>query len=225
MIHQIETWLIEKANHIAVEYFVAIGAAVEEIIAPIPSPIIMTLAGSVAKAQEKAALYLILLAIIGAVAKTLASWVVYYISDKAEDVVIAKFGKFVGITHKEVEKIGNYFSGSHKDMWIMALARAIPIIPTAPVSIVSGIIKLNIKSYLIGTVIGTFVRNLLYLYLGYFGASSAENVLNGLDSLESIVQLGLVIIGGTVLAVLFYRRQKQTDMWGSIKTLFKKVSK
>lgn len=222
MIHQIEAWLIEKANQIAVEYFVAIGAAIEEIIAPIPSPIIMTLAGSVAKAQLRPAIYLLVLALIGAIAKTLASWIVYVISDKAEDIVIAKFGKFVGVTHKEVEKIGRYFSGGNKDMWVMMLARAIPIVPTAPVSIVSGIIKLNMRSYIIGTAIGTFFRNIMYLYLGYYGTSSAENILNGLDSIESVVQLLLVVIGGTVLAVMFYRREKQGDVWETVKKIFQR---
>lgn len=220
MISQIEQWLLEKANHVPVEQFVAIGSAVEEIIAPIPSPIIMTLSGSIAQAQLKPVGYLIILAIIGSLAKTLASWLVYFISDKAEDMVVAKFGKFVGISHKEVEKIGQYFNGDRKDLWVVALARAIPIIPTAPVSIVAGIIKLNIKSYLVGTMIGTFFRNCMYLLLGYYGSSSAQGILSGLDSIESIVQLILVAIAGSVILYLFYKRKKQTDLWGQIKKIF-----
>lgn len=220
ILEQTQAWLTSLAHVVPLEVFVMVGAFTEEIIAPIPSPIIMTLAGTLAGAKEVGWWYILVLAFLGAVAKTAASVIVYFVSDKAEDLIVGKFGKFLGVTSKELEKIGSQFSGTNKDTVILTLARAVPIMPTAPVSIVCGIIKMDLKSYIIGTGIGTFIRNILYLSLGYVGLSSLENINAGLDSMESVMQLVIAGVGGAVLLLLFYRRGKQKNLLETIKGWF-----
>jgi membrane protein DedA with SNARE-associated domain len=220
-LHAAEEWVVGLAQYVPVEQFVIFGAAIEEIVAPIPSPIIMTVAGSIAQAQNQGYLFLTLLALLGALSKTAASWLVYVISDKAEDIVVGRFGKYLGVTSKEIESIGKYFNGGVRDMVIMFLARAIPIMPTAPVSIVSGIIKVNMKSYMVGTFLGTLVRSYLYLLLGFVGLASAESILSGFDSAEKVVQLLMAVVGGTLLLLMYYRRSKETDILGTIKRWFR----
>ena len=200
--------LESSATKIPLELFVLIGSFVEEVIAPIPSPFIMTVAGSIAKAQEHTLLYLVVLAIFGAIGKTLGAWVLYYAADKAEDIIIGKFGKLLGVTHKEIEGIGKRFNKGWKDIIFLFVARAVPIIPSAPVSIVCGIIKLNIKIYLFSTFLGTCVRNTLFLYVGYVGVSSYEHITGGLDSVESIVQVSLGVVVVCVIIWAYYKRRK-----------------
>jgi len=218
---QIEQLLQASAEIMPVEVYVTVGAFVEEIVAPIPSPIIMTLAGSLAATQDRALWYLLILALIGAIAKTIASIVVYWISDKAEDIIVGRFGKYLGVTSKEIEKIGKQFDGKNRDVVILTLARAIPIVPTAPVSIACGIIKVNLKSYIIGTFLGTLIRNVLYLSLGYYSAESLAHINEGLMSMESVVQVLLVLVAGLILAFLFYRRGKEKDLLKTVKGWFR----
>ncbi len=220
-IQLIESWLLNLADKIPVEWFTFLGAAIEEVIAPIPSPIVMTLAGSVASAQHKGYIYLAVLALIGAVGKTLASVIVYVVSDKAEDIVVGKFGKYLGVSNKEIEKIGKYFSHGGRDFWMMFLARALPIMPTAPVSIVSGVVKVPMKMYAWGTFFGTFVRSAFYLALGYLGTASFEGLLAGLDSMETLVQLILAVVGIALLAIFYYRREHESDIMGLIRRWFR----
>lgn len=205
---QIEQQLIAMAEKVPVEIFCFFGAMIEEIVAPIPSPLVMTVTGSIAEAQGQTFAYLFWLALIGAIGKTFGSWIVYMVSDKAEDVVIGKWGKFLGVGHKEVESIGKHFSGGWKDDVILFVARALPIMPTAPVSIVCGVIKVNMRTYIVSTFFGTYIRNMIYLYLGFAGLSTYQNLLGGLDSLESIVQVLMagVVLGAVVFA--YYRRSK-----------------
>ncbi|OGC47144.1 hypothetical protein A2886_00660 [candidate division WWE3 bacterium RIFCSPHIGHO2_01_FULL_42_13] len=200
-------YLTHLATKIPVTIFVTVGAFVEEVIAPIPSPLVMTLAGSIAEAQGRPVVFLLLLALLGAAAKTLGSWVVYFVSDKAEDLVLGKFGKFLGVSHKEVEGIGKLLSGGIKDDLILFLLRAIPIVPTAPVSIVSGLLKLKLRTYLNSTFWGTLVRNILYLYLGFSGFTTLESLNEGLETWESV---GYVIIFAllAVLVIWFYQRRR-----------------
>lgn len=196
------------ATKVPLELFVLFGSFIEEVIVPIPSPFIMTLSGSIAKAQDQATYYLFLLAVFGAIGKTLGAWILYFVADKAEDVIVSKYGKFFGVTHKEIEGIGKRFNKGWQDNVFLFLARAIPIIPSAPVSVACGIIKLNMKTYLFSTFLGTCVRNMLYLYVGYVGLSSYEGIIGGLGSGESVIQLiiGIVVFG--IIVWMYYKRRK-----------------
>ncbi len=189
--------------------FISIGAAIEEIIAPIPSPLVMTLGGSLAAASGLHWLSLVYLAVIGSFAKTIASYLVYVVSDKAEDLVLGKFGRFLGVTHKEVEKLGSQLSGGWKDDLVMFALRAIPIIPTAPVSIISGLLKVNLITFFWTTFVGYTIRNYFYLYLGATSIGALESLNEGLDSVEKIGYL--IIFALLVGLTIFFYKQRQDD--------------
>ncbi len=189
--------------------FVTVGAAIEEIIAPIPSPLVMTLAGSLSAASGSHWLTLVYLAVIGSLAKTVASYIVYVVSDKAEDLVLGKFGKFLGVNHKEVEKLGSQLSGGWRDDLVMLALRAIPIIPTAPVSIISGLLKIKLTTFFWTTAVGYAIRNYFYLYLGATSIGALESLNEGLGSVEKIGYL-IIFVLLVALAIFFYK-QRQDD--------------
>jgi membrane protein DedA with SNARE-associated domain len=161
IIDQITSQLSALADKIPVEMFVFIGALIEEVVAPIPSPVVMTLAGTIAEAKEQPLIFLFYLSLIGAIGKSIGSYLLYVLADKLEDIFMGRYGKFFGVSHKEVEQFGKHFKGSFKDAIVVFFSRAIPIVPTAPVSIVCGAIKLPLKSYLISGFFGLLVRNIL----------------------------------------------------------------
>jgi membrane protein DedA with SNARE-associated domain len=71
------------------------------------------------------------------------------------------------------------------------------------------VLKIDMKTYLIASFLGNYVRNMLYLYLGYSGIEQAQQVLNGIDSLGSVVKIGIVAIMVGVLGWVYYQRNKQ----------------
>jgi membrane protein DedA with SNARE-associated domain len=193
--------LQDYSERVPLEVFTFIGAFIEEIIAPIPSPFIMTLAGSIAQSQNSPILYLVVLAAIGSLGKTFGSYLLYLVSFKAEDIILRRFGKFFGIEQKNLESISKLVEGKHT--WIIIfLLRAIPVIPTSPVSIVSGIIKLPLKTYLVSTFAGNVIRNGMYLYVGYEGTQVTQGLMQNLESSESLVKL--LIIGAVVLVGSYF---------------------
>jgi len=188
--------------------FTFLGALIEEIVAPIPSPIVMTLAGSLAATSGGVIGSLVTLAIIGSIGKTIGSYFIYLIADKLEDVVLSKFGKFLGVSHREVEAIGKHLNKGWRDDIVLFLLRAIPIMPTAPVSLVAGLVKLNLRTYLVSTFLGNIVRNLFYLYVGFTSIGALESVNEGLDSIENVGYVLLFALMVIVVGYFYLQRKK-----------------
>ena len=208
------------AAQIPLEVFVPVGAFIEEVLAPIPSPFIMTTAGTISAGRGLPFAYLIFLAIIGSVGKTAGAWILYYATDKAEDFVLSRFGKFLGVTHKEVEGIGKRFGKGWKDDVTLFFIRTLPILPSAPISVVSGLIKLNPRTYIVSTFLGIWVRNLLFLYFGYIGAEVYKDVIQGFEGIQSVVQIIMFLVVGGIIAWAYWKRKN-----GSKKKLKKKKAK
>lgn len=212
------SWLEALSQQIPVTWFVFIGALVEEVIAPIPSPLVMMLAGSISASQRISLLFILVLALIGAFSKTIGSFIIYVIADKAEDIIISKFGKFLGVSRSDTEGLGKFLGEGKREGFAIFLMRAIPVMPTAPVSVIAGLIKVNLRSYLFSTFLGLIVRNSIYLYLGYTSLGALESLNEGFDSLENIGYLVLAVFAGIVLLWMYRKRQQ-----GSVLDLVEKM--
>ena len=200
------TWLEQLAGLVSIELFAFLGSFIEELIAPIPSPIIMTMAGSIAQAQAKTMPYLVVIATFSALAKTMAGWVLYFVADVAEDWFMTRFGKFFGVSHEEIERIGAYISGGWKDGLVLFALRSIPVMPSSPISVTCGAIKIHIRTFLIATFFGSIIRSFFFLYLGYIGLEASRGILEGLDSLETVFQVLFVAV---LLAAFFWALHKR----------------
>jgi membrane protein DedA with SNARE-associated domain len=207
-IDSLTKYLTDLATQVPLPLFTFFGALIEEIIAPIPSPLVMTLAGSLASAASQNWIYIILLALTGSVGKTIGAYVIYYISDKAEDVVIHKFGKFIGVTEEDVTKISSKLNSGKRDDLVLFMLRAIPIIPTAPVSVVCGLIKIKIRTYILTTFFGTLVRNLVYLYLGFTSLNALESINSDIDTFEK-VGYGIILVLVGIIFLYIYKLKKK----------------
>ncbi len=214
MTHKIVDWISWLSNNISVELFSFIGPLLEETIAPIPSPLVMGTAGTMARAQGNSIYYLIVLSIIAAIAKTIGSLLFYYLADKTESLITTKFGHLIGLDSFSAASIGKYFDNSKKDEIIIILLRAFPLIPGTPISLFCGLIKFNLISFIVTTLIGTFLRSLLFAWIGFIGLSNYQNILNSMDKGETIFNIIILLVVGIVLGYLFkLRQQGKLDKW------------
>lgn len=176
IIDQIITWLENLSQTINLQLFVVIGSFLEEIVAPIPSPFVMTTTAALAQAQNYVFLQLALIILVASVAKTISSCLIYLAADKLEDLVVDRLGKYIGVSHKLIEQIGGFLTGTWVDDFLMILARALPFIPTSLVSVGAGVIKYSKKSFIITTFLGVIIRNSFYLWVGYVGWHQIETM-------------------------------------------------
>ena len=213
ILEELYIYLEQIAQVIPVELYALIGGLIEEIIAPIPSPIIMTTAGGIVEFQNGTWLNLVIISLIAAVGKTIGSWILYFLADKLEDFFVPRYGKFFGIDHQTVEDMGKRFKGGWKDILVLTFLRAMPVIPGAPVAVACGAIKLNMNTYLISTYIGTFLRSLFFAYIGFVGAESYEKLMESLDNIESIMTVFAILL---IFAGIWYIK-KLSDKKGEKK--------
>ncbi len=99
--------------------------------------------GSILSARDFVPWYLFVDVILAATTgKVLGYWGIYTIADKLEDLFMKTFGKKIGVSHEQIEKIGSLFSGTRRDEWFIFIVRFLPVLPSAPITITAGVIKL-----------------------------------------------------------------------------------
>lgn len=190
-----------SALQLPLEIFVLVGSFFEEIISPIPSALIMGTAGSLALLHHEPLWYLVWLAMIGNIGKATGALLYYFAGDKLEDVFITKLTKFFGINHQDIESIGKRFVGHHwKDGGLLFLLRLIPFFPTLPVSLTAGIIKMDIRVFLVATYFGNFFKDLFYLYAGYAGLAKLHTLWREIGP----VKMEIDILVAVLIIVFFF---------------------
>jgi membrane protein DedA with SNARE-associated domain len=199
--------LLSWAQTVPLELFAFIASFIEEVLAPIPSPIVMTVTGSIAAAQKEPMLYLIILSLIAASGKTVGAVLVYLIADKAENVLVGRFGRFIGVDHAEIEALGKRLNGGWKDLWTLLFLRALPIMSSMVVSVCCGFVKIPMRVYLVSTFIGTIIRDFFYLYVGFTGIETLQHLVDGFDSVESLLQAAFAVVIVIVIGSIYWKRK------------------
>ncbi len=207
MIQNMIQWLEQLGQSVPLPLFVMVGGIVEEILAPIPSPLVSTLAGSIAATQQLGVPYLLWICVLATIAKTLGAWLFYVLGDKLEDLAVPRFGKYIGVRHQDLENFGSRFHGTWKDDVVLLLLRSIPVMPSTPISLVCGVLKIRLRTFLVATTIGFYIRNLTFMLIGYTGLSAATSLMNGIDTAETVLKAVIVLGVGGIIAWLYWKRK------------------
>lgn len=199
--------IVSAAHKMPVWLFVSVGSFLEEIISPIPTYAVMVTAGTVARVQQIGFLLLPVLALLSSLGKTLASYIYYVLADVVEDILVPRFGKYIGVTHADVELMGAKLSARRGDWWLLFSLRAIPIIPSVPVSVVAGLIKIDRNLFLSTTFVGTSVKNLLYLVVGFFGLDAVRRAARD----GRFLVVAIIVLVACYVAYRLYMRYGRTS--------------
>ncbi|MFZ2187163.1 MAG: VTT domain-containing protein [Candidatus Moraniibacteriota bacterium] len=203
----IEQIVLLYATTVPLPWFVFVGSFLEEVISPIPSALIMGTAGTLALIDGRTLEYLFLLALIGNIGKTLGAWLYYFIGDKLENLLVKPVTKYLGIKHEDIENIGKRFTGHHwKDGGALFVLRLLPPFPTTPVSLAAGIIKMDLRVFLLATYAGNFFKDLVYLYVGYAGLARLHVLWRKIDRVKFGVDIMVAIAIVAFLLFLYIHR-------------------
>lgn len=198
LVQDISDGLISLQQVLPLPIFVFVGSVIEELISPIPATLILGVAGSVVAFQGTGIIYLTILTLLATIGKTLAAWATYWAGRLLGRIVIKKWGYILGISLEHLETASHEMR-HHKNAWGWIFAmRALPIAPSAAVSIAGGMLYVHQRVFLTSTFLGYIIRNVLTASTGYFGL---DVVLNWEEHLQDPWVLILVIILACVIAL------------------------
>lgn len=198
--------LLPYAHSVPLGPLAFVAAFFEELIPPIPGFTLMVMIGSFARIQDYQLIALFSLTLFSALGKTLGAQIIYRIVDKVEDVALDKFGRFLNITHEQIENFGKKLGHGPIDYVVLTALRALPIVPGTLITVGSGIIRVPQRLFIISTFIGSIFRDGVYLYVGYVGVVAFEKYFHHSGKMQII---GIVLIFLIVGFVTYFHLIKQ----------------
>lgn len=213
MISEVTQWIMDlmKAHG---QLSVFIGVMIEQIIIPIPSPLIVMGAGAILIPSDlslPSGLIQILWIIVlpGTIASTLGSYIGYTISFYGGKALVDRFQRFLGVDWKEIENLEKRFRGK-KEAWSLFLFRALPVFPISLVSVFAGLLHIPIRPFTLYTFVGSIFRCFFLGFVGWWIGATYERVAKRIDSVETIVSILMVIGMGAVLIYLYHKFRRMT---------------
>jgi membrane protein DedA with SNARE-associated domain len=211
VISEITQWIMELMRaHGQLSVF--IGVMIEQIIVPIPSPIIVMGAGAIliqAGLPIPNAVIQILWIIVlpGTIASTLGSYIGYLISYYGGKALVIRFQRLLDVDWNEIENLEKRFRGKKEAVSIF-LSRAIPVFPISLVSIFAGLLRIPIRPFTIYTFLGSIFRCFFLGFVGWWIGATYEKVATRLDSVETIVSIAMLVGMLGVLGYLYRKLRK-----------------
>ena len=174
-------------------YFgIALLMFLENIVPPIPSEIIMPLAGFVVAQGD---LNFALVVIAGIVGSVLGAVPWYYLGKymklKRIKKLAAKYGKWITVSEDDVMRVKHWFD--RRGNIATCLGRMVPGIRTF-ISVPAGISEMNELLFLVYSTLGTAVWVGLLTYAGYILGANYEKVEKYLAPASPVIMIGLASV-------------------------------
>lgn len=191
-------------------YFgVAFLIMIENVFPPIPSELILTFGGFMTTKSELTVVGVILFATLGSLVGAI---VLYYIGSffglERMQQIAMKTEKVLRVKQTDVLKAKTWFD--QKGNKAVLLCRFVPIVRSL-ISLPAGMAKMNMKLFLLYTLIGSLIWNSVLVYLGRLFGANYEIIVNFMSQFSHYVLIILVIVFLGFIIWWFLIRGKKTQ--------------
>lgn len=132
---------------------------------PVPSEIIMPLAGwFLVEAKNHGFAFVVLAAFVGALGNTLGSVVAYYIGAWGGRPLLERYGRYILITRHDLDRADAFFA--RRGGMAVFVGRVLPLVRTY-ISFPAGIARMEMRAFTTLTFIGSFLWSLGLAWAGY----------------------------------------------------------
>lgn len=188
------------------------ASALEEIIVPIPSSVVLITAGAILLTNyEKFNHYFLLdftfLSFVGALGGTLGAMVpflIFYIGGKSS---IDKFGKYFGLSWDSIENFKHKLNSTRSDELTIFILRTLPIIPSILIAGTCGVIRINPLKFMLLFLGGGFFRCGILIFLGWqLGLAYLTHIKNIEEISNYITKIAFTILSVYIVWILVKRK-------------------
>lgn len=177
-------YLIEDLGY----WGIFIGMTIESACIPLPSEVIMPLAGFVAYRGEMS---LLGITIVGGVGNLIGSWIAYFAGLKGGRPFLEKYGKYVLISPKKLDMAQEWFDKYGHEA--VLISRFLPIIRTF-ISLPAGIAEMDLKKFTIYTFVGSLPWCFVLGYIGFMLGPNWNIIEEYFHYMDIVVVVGVVIL-------------------------------
>lgn len=176
------TYAIEQAGHVGVAFLMAM----ESMVAPVPSELVMPFVGFLV-AEEKFSLWAaIFAASLGSITGSLVSYYIGYFGGRP---VILKVGRYLLLNEEHLEWTERWFR--RHGSWTILVSRFVPVVRHL-ISIPAGLGRMRLLPFCVYTIIGATMWNSFLLWCGYKLRQNWMLVEQYSRELDMLVAVGLV---------------------------------
>jgi membrane protein DedA with SNARE-associated domain len=193
---------------------VFIGVMIEQVIVPIPSPMIIMGAGAIlilpGLSIPDAFLQILWVIVLpGSIASTLGSYIGYMISYYGGKALVVRLQRFLDVDWNQIEKLEKRFQGKKEALSIF-LSRAIPVFPISLISIFAGLLRVPIRPFTTYTFLGSIFRCFFLGFFGWWIGATYEKAATRLDSVETVISILMLIGMGIAFGYLYQKFRRAT---------------
>lgn len=175
----------------------------ESMILPVPSELVMPFAGFLIASGEMKFLWIVVFATLGSLVGSLIS---YYIGKYGGNRFVKRHGKYFLLDQEHLMNTEKWFS--KKGELTIFIGRFIPIVRHV-ISIPAGIGKMNLKKFMLYTVLGAGIWNAFLTYIGFVLGNNWESISQYSDYVSFGVLGIIIIIVGYFIIKQIKKRRKQ----------------
>ncbi|HTE87238.1 MAG TPA: DedA family protein [Dehalococcoidia bacterium] len=148
--------------------------AIESAAIPLPSEIIMPLAGwFLVRSGGLPLWWLLVAAVLGALGNTIGSWITYWIGAAGGRPLLERYGRYVLITNRDLDQSDRWFA-SYGGLAVL-IGRLVPVVRTF-ISLPAGVALMDLRSFTLLTAGGSFLWSLMLASAGYALGANYERI-------------------------------------------------
>ncbi len=171
---------------------VAMLVAIENVFPPIPSEVVLGLAGYTASRGDAWVVGMVIAATIGSV---VGAWVLYGISAAIGPVrlraIVIRYGTWIGFGENDLDRAESWFD--KRSRWAVLICRCIPLIRSV-ISIPAGFRRMPLGTFTLFTLIGSLVWNTVLITAGYVLADQWEKLLEVTEPFQTVVMVIIIVL-------------------------------
>jgi len=148
--------------------------AIESAAIPLPSELIMPLAGwKLILERGHGAAWLLLAGLYGAIGNLIGSWIAYGIGAAGGRPLLERYGRYVLITKRDLERADRWFS--ERGELTVFVTRLMPVVRTF-ISVPAGVSRMNLWKFSVYTFLGAFPWSVGLAWGGYVLGENWEDL-------------------------------------------------
>jgi membrane protein DedA with SNARE-associated domain len=196
------TNIMEQFGYLGIFFMMAL----ENVFPPIPSEIVLPFGGFMTTNSDLTVMGVIITATGGSVLGAIILYGIGLLIDVERlEKIVDRWGHIIRIKKEDIHKADSWFD--KYGYWTVLFCRMIPLIRSL-ISIPAGMSNMNFTLFLLFTLIGTLIWNIILIIIGVVLGENWDSILGFMD-MYSTITYAVIAIAIVIFVILFIRKRSR----------------